>query len=84
MACGPRNIINENDENSEIDIDTFHKLKELLMCPICTGIMKEPLNVKTCLHKFCAPCIENYNRTMYKYNINNILVRRSVHHVELI
>lgn len=65
MACGPRILLNEEQDNEEIDLECFQLIKEVLQCPICTDIVKDPLNVKNCLHKFCANCIENYNRTMY-------------------
>lgn len=44
---------------------TFDKLKECLLCPVCTDIYKQPYNVKQCMHKFCCRCIEDYNR-IYK------------------
>lgn len=61
MCCAPREL--ENEENSEeISMDMFNKIKEVLYCTICGDIMKDPLNVKMCLHKYCAKCIEDYNR----------------------
>ena len=44
---------------------TFDKLKEHLLCPVCTDVYKQPQNVRLCLHKFCTRCIEDYNR-IYK------------------
>ena len=43
----------------------FETLKEGLLCSVCAEIYKDPFNVKNCLHKFCANCIEDYNR-IYK------------------
>jgi hypothetical protein len=62
MACGPRRISNEEEDSEEIDYECFLKIKEVLYCPICFEMMKDPLNVKMCLHKFCGKCIEDYNR----------------------
>lgn len=37
-------------------------IEEIFRCVICKGILGEPVNIKTCLHKFCKKCIEEYNR----------------------
>eukprot|EP00347_Sterkiella_histriomuscorum_P021101 403335250 len=66
MACGPRRLENEDFDNNEIDLKSFTDIKEILHCPVCLDILKDPLNVKMCLHKFCAHCIENYNRLIKK------------------
>ncbi|CDW80562.1 zinc finger (c3hc4 ring finger) [Stylonychia lemnae] len=65
MTCGPRKLKDE-DQDEEIDLECFNQIKEILHCPVCYDILKEPLNVKMCLHKFCRHCIENYNRTVKK------------------
>ena len=70
MACKPRtlNVESGTDDPSEenIDLDLFQELKEVLLCPVCYDVYKDPLNVKQCLHKFCAACIEDYNRKVKK------------------
>ena len=33
---------------------------------MCSDVFTRPLNVKDCLHKFCAKCIEDYNRKYKK------------------
>ena len=64
MACGPRKLADDEANSEEIDYSVFQQIKENLHCPVCFDILKNPLNVKMCLHKFCGDCIENYNRTM--------------------
>ena len=58
----PRQLVDEDENSEEISKDLFDKIKEILYCSICGDIMKDPLNVKACLHKFCAKCIEDYTR----------------------
>lgn len=48
--------------DESIDSNLFDKLKETLLCSVCSDVYIDPLNVKQCLHKFCAACIEDYNR----------------------
>jgi len=62
MVCQPRLLEEEDDD--EIDLALFTQLKDSLVCPVCFDILKDPLNVKMCLHKFCCNCIESYNRMM--------------------
>ncbi len=65
VVCKPRVIVNEaQEENEYIDMSLFSSIKEMIHCPVCFDILKEPLNVKMCLHKFCSKCIENYSRTV--------------------
>lgn len=72
MACKPRQLEAEkdpqkldSDEDEEIiDMELFSQIKELILCPVCYDVMKDPLNVKMCLHKFCSNCIENYSRNV--------------------
>jgi len=64
MTCGPRIITNIEQDDEEIDFECFQQVKDVLHCPVCYDILKDPLNVKMCLHKFCANCIENYNRNV--------------------
>jgi len=40
-------------------------INEVLSCSICLQIYNQPVNIKTCLHKFCRNCIETYTRTWY-------------------
>lgn len=41
-------------------------VKEVFRCSICLNILLEPVNIKTCLHKFCKKCIEEYHRKIKK------------------
>ena len=56
-VCKPREITNIEGINispSQIERIT----KEILTCSICFGIYQDPVNIKSCLHKFCKKCIE--------------------------
>ena len=68
MACQPRLLLSEDSENEDdyIDMELFSKVKEVLLCPVCFDVYKNPVNVKQCLHKFCIGCIEDYNRKVKK------------------
>jgi len=62
-VCGPRQIIDE--DKIKIPADKIARIiKEIFSCSICLGIFREPVNIKSCLHKFCKKCIEEYNRRM--------------------
>lgn len=50
----------EEGKNDSISIKTF---KDLFMCSICFNILKEPVAVRNCLHKFCQQCLEELHRT---------------------
>lgn len=71
MACGPRILENEDEADEDIDFECFQQIKETLHCPICYDILKDPLNVRMCLHKFCCHCIEGYNRNVYNRALFN-------------
>ncbi|CDW83057.1 zinc finger (c3hc4 ring finger) [Stylonychia lemnae] len=71
MACKPRLLVDtkdedESDEDDYIDINLFHQIKEVLLCPVCFDVFKQPDNVRPCLHKYCHNCIELYNRKVKK------------------
>jgi len=59
MVCKKRKIFTGDEILTK---KIFDEIKKLITCPICLDIVKEPVNVKTCLHKFCSECIEKYNR----------------------
>mmetsp|Transcript_34745 Transcript_34745/g.34399 ORF Transcript_34745/g.34399 Transcript_34745/m.34399 type:complete len:116 (-) Transcript_34745:666-1013(-) len=46
--------------------DAFNAFLEIVKCPVCLEVMDDPVNVKTCLHKFCNKCIEKYIRVKKK------------------
>jgi len=62
-SCAPRLVYTDEEE---IDEETYEQLKNLLTCIFCKDILSQPVNVKSCLHKFCASCIEKYNRVEKK------------------
>jgi hypothetical protein len=61
MVCRPRVLSSGETEDEEIDIETFREIKEVLHCPVCFDILKKPLTVRLCGHKFCSHCIKSYN-----------------------
>jgi hypothetical protein len=63
LACQPREV--KHYDTITLDIRKIDKIiKETLRCNICLEIFHDPVNIKTCLHKFCKKCIEDYNRRM--------------------
>lgn len=63
LCCKPREIKDINKINFDFKkIDRI--IKETLRCNICLQIFQEPVNMKSCLHKFCKKCIQEYNRRM--------------------
>jgi hypothetical protein len=63
----PRFKLDQKDnERKGITRDAFDAFLELVKCPICLEVMQDPMNVKTCLHKFCGKCIERYIRVEKK------------------
>jgi hypothetical protein len=61
IIARPRMIKNIN--NLQFDKSQVERIiKEIFQCPICMTILIDPVNIKTCLHKFCKKCIEDYNR----------------------
>lgn len=45
---------------SSVQIESI--IKDIFKCGICLSIFNDPVNIKSCLHKFCKRCIEDYNR----------------------
>ena len=46
---------------------SYSDLRALFSCSICKEIMKEPVILKKCLHRYCGSCISNwYNSSPYK------------------
>uniref|UniRef100_A0A915EDV7 RING-type E3 ubiquitin transferase n=1 Tax=Ditylenchus dipsaci TaxID=166011 RepID=A0A915EDV7_9BILA len=39
------------------DIHSLHKFEDGLRCSLCKELMRDPVLVKTCLHRFCSNCI---------------------------
>lgn len=64
-VCKPREIT--NNANLSISTSQIERIiKEILTCSICYEIYQDPVNMKSCLHKFCKKCIEDYNRKFKK------------------
>jgi hypothetical protein len=61
--AAPRMI---NDTNKiEITSNKVEKIiKEIFTCSFCMGIFDDPVNIRSCLHKYCKKCIEDYIRTV--------------------
>jgi E3 ubiquitin-protein ligase RNF1/2 len=49
-------------DNRTIDEKTFEKVKNLLKCPVCLDIYRDPVFIKECMHRFCRQCIERIIR----------------------
>lgn len=63
--CKPREIT--KIANLSISTSQIERIiKEILTCSICYEIYQDPVNMKSCLHKFCKKCIEDYNRKFKK------------------
>ena len=64
-VCKPREIT--SIEGIDISPSQIERItKEILTCSICYEIYQDPVNIKSCLHKFCKKCIEDYNRKIKK------------------
>lgn len=64
ISIFPKRDLRKEVENA--DKSTFEKIKQLLSCPICLEIFKEPVFVKECMHRFCKGCIEKIIRGNHK------------------
>jgi len=49
--------------NDKIEESTFERVKNLLKCPVCLEIYREPVYIKECMHRFCRQCIERIIRS---------------------
>jgi len=57
----------EVQENGKgITKEAFEAFLELIKCPVWLEVMQDPMNVKTCLHKFWGDCIQKYIRVEKK------------------
>ena len=72
------------DESAEAIIlpQAFEKLKTALECPICRCIMRDPVYVKYCLHKYCSECLMRYYKESYASSLSYLTASHSVHPVE--
>ena len=43
-----------------VENDLFRELKNLMICPSCQNIYKEPMMCSSCQKVYCKRCIENY------------------------
>jgi hypothetical protein len=48
--------------SNHISSDFVKATMKNLECPICQDFIAAPVIYKACLHRFCNPCIETYNR----------------------
>jgi E3 ubiquitin-protein ligase RNF1/2 len=51
-----------SEAKDQVDDVTFDKVKNLLKCPVCLEIYREPVYIKECMHRFCKTCIERIIR----------------------
>ena len=40
--------------------DFYNKISDIISCPICNGILIEPIQCETCENNYCKICIENW------------------------
>ena len=50
------------EQGKGITREAFEAFLEIIKCPVWLEVMQDPVNVKTCLHKFWNKCIEGYTR----------------------
>ncbi|XP_078311137.1 E3 ubiquitin-protein ligase Midline-1-like [Crassostrea virginica] len=46
------------------------QVNELIICPICFEVYREPKSLPNCLHTFCKSCIKTYSVTAVNKNSN--------------
>ena len=61
-VCAPRILLDESISEEPLNPALFAEMQNILQCPMCLDVLNDPVCVKRCLHKFCASCIEKYNR----------------------
>ena len=44
-----------------LDVNRVHgEVDEELLCPICSGVLLDPVAAPECEHAFCQPCISQW------------------------
>src|SRR4051812_8473276 len=49
------------DPNFVENIDMYHKIKEIVLCTICLGVLVEPKTCDRCESSFCSSCIDQWS-----------------------
>ena len=49
------------DENSPIENQLYLSLKDLLICPYCQELIKNPFMCSKCQKNYCKKCLEDYS-----------------------
>jgi len=49
------------DENSPIENQLYLSLKNLLICPYCQELIKDPFMCSKCQKNYCKKCLEEYS-----------------------
>ena len=49
------------DENSPIENQLYLSLKDLLICPYCQELIKNPFMCSKCQKNYCKKCLEEYS-----------------------
>ena len=49
------------DENSPIENQLYLSLKDLLICPYCQELIKDPFMCSKCQKNYCKKCLEEYS-----------------------
>ena len=43
-----------------IEDNKYSEIKDLIKCPLCSQIFKEPIKCKKCQNNYCKACIDNW------------------------
>ena len=63
------------DDCAGYDFDFVDGLQEDQFCPICKGVIRDPLQIVECGHQCCEYCFtrsQRYGRYMYTFTYNNL------------
>ena len=68
-----------------VESELYLKLKDLLICPICKKLYKDPLMCSGCQSTYCQRCIENYiKNNICPKNCKKIKFSKSISKNELL
>eukprot|EP00833_Pecoramyces_ruminatium_P018034 jgi/Orpsp1_1/1192066/evm.model.d7180000090323.1 len=53
-------------EKDIVNKEYYDSIKELVKCPICLSIVREPVHCTTCQHIFCSVCAKNLEKCPFR------------------
>ena len=62
LEKAPEGAISKQAAREYLSNDFIRSFRREVMCAICQDILKEPVLLKTCAHRFCKDCIETHIR----------------------